>query len=57
MSLTSYLKSIIEKNDSLQEVVLKQNSKNLADSPAAKSQMKAVVEKISEEKSPEVIAK
>ena len=54
---SSYIKSITGKIDSLQEVVLKQNSKSLADSPTDKSQLNAVVEKSLEEKSPEVISK
>lgn len=56
-NITTYLKSISGKIDSLREVVSKQNSKNLADSPANKSQLKDVVEKSLEEKLPEVIAK
>ena len=54
---TTYLKSISGKIDSLREVVSNQNSKNLADSPANKSQLKDVVDKSLEEKLPEVIAK
>ena len=54
---TTYLKSISGKIDSLREVVSNQNSKNLADSPANKTQLKDVVGKSLEEKLPEVIAK
>ena len=56
-NITSHLKFITGKIDSLHDVVLKQNSKILAHSPAEKSQIKAVVEKSLEEKLPEVISK
>ena len=55
-NMTTYLKSISGKIDSLREVVSKQNSENLADSPTIKSQLKDVVEKSLEEKLPKVIA-
>ena len=56
-NITTYLKSISGKIDSLRQVVSNQDSKNLADSPANKFQLKNVVEKSLEEKQPEVIAK
>ena len=45
-NITTYLKSISGKIDSLRQVVSNQNSKNLADSPANKFQLKNVVEKV-----------
>ena len=44
-NITTHLKSVSGRIDSLREVVSNQNSKNLADSPANKSQLKDVVEK------------